>query len=245
MRAPQALPPSVQTVLVSATLTPDVDTITTLLLHSPATVEIGESADGDGQSALRQFWLRCSHADKFLVMYALFKLNRRRNPRDIRRVSTRRHLSSHDERARNHRHRPPAAGSPAARSSSSTRSSAAFASSSSSSNSASPLGCSTASSHSSRAGTASRREPTSRESCAKRQHPAGTTAAACCPGRRDPDARGAGVQSRPLRPAHRNRRPAADARRGRPERRAEQNAERRAERRGGAWRRRADGQEEG
>ena len=74
---------------VSATPTPDVDTITTLLLHSPATVEIGESADGDGQSALRQFWLRCSHADKFLVMYALFKLNRRQNPRDVPRVSTR------------------------------------------------------------------------------------------------------------------------------------------------------------
>ena len=31
---------------------------------------------GAGGGVLRQFYLRCAHADKFLVMYALFKLNR-------------------------------------------------------------------------------------------------------------------------------------------------------------------------
>ena len=64
-----ALPPAVQTLLVSATVTPDLDAVTKLLLHNPVTVDVGEetgaAADGSG---LRQFWLRCSHADKFLVM---------------------------------------------------------------------------------------------------------------------------------------------------------------------------------
>ena len=70
-----ALPPAVQTLLLSATITPDLDSIRTLFLHNPETIDVAEDgAQAGGQ--LKQFWLRCSHADKFLVMYALFKLNR-------------------------------------------------------------------------------------------------------------------------------------------------------------------------
>ena len=77
----EALPPSVQTMLVSATITPDLDKVTSLLLHNPATVDVRDDAaggggGGGGGGVLRQFYLRCAHADKFLVMYALFKLNR-------------------------------------------------------------------------------------------------------------------------------------------------------------------------
>ena len=47
-------------------------------LHNPETIDYeddgGAGTAGSGQ--LKQFWLRCSHDDKFLVMYALFKLNR-------------------------------------------------------------------------------------------------------------------------------------------------------------------------
>ena len=64
------------TLLVSATITPDVHTVGALFLHNPAQVDVDEEAGGGGGGGLRQFWLRCSHADKFLVMYALFKLNR-------------------------------------------------------------------------------------------------------------------------------------------------------------------------
>ena len=35
-----------------------------------------EEAQSSAEGKLSQFWLRCSHSDKFLVMYALFKLNR-------------------------------------------------------------------------------------------------------------------------------------------------------------------------
>ena len=68
-----ALPPSVQTLLLSATITPDVETITSLFLHNPVTVDVAEEKSTGG---LRQFYLRCSHNEKFLIMYALFKLNR-------------------------------------------------------------------------------------------------------------------------------------------------------------------------
>ena len=69
-----ALPPSVQTLLLSATITPDVESITSLFLHNPVSVDVdSEEAKSGG---LRQFYLTCTHQDKFLLMYALFKLNR-------------------------------------------------------------------------------------------------------------------------------------------------------------------------
>lgn len=71
----RALPRSVHTMLLSATLTPDLDAISSLFLHNPVTVDCTED-DSSSPAALRQFWLRCSHADKFLLMYALLKLNR-------------------------------------------------------------------------------------------------------------------------------------------------------------------------
>ena len=71
----EALPPAVQTLLLSATITPDLDSVRSLFLHNPETIDVEEDGHRNG-SGLKQFWLRCSHADKFLVMYALFKLNR-------------------------------------------------------------------------------------------------------------------------------------------------------------------------
>ena len=69
------MPPATQTLLLSATITPDLDSIRSLLLHNPETIDVADDGAGEG-GGLKQFWLQCSHADKFLVMYALFKLNR-------------------------------------------------------------------------------------------------------------------------------------------------------------------------
>jgi len=70
-----ALPPAVQTLLLSATISPDLDAIRALFLHNPETIDVEDEASASGPN-LKQFWLRTSHSDKFLVMYALFKLNR-------------------------------------------------------------------------------------------------------------------------------------------------------------------------
>eukprot|EP00965_Chrysotila_dentata_P195028 6176741-Pleurochrysis_carterae.AAC.1 len=58
------LPQTVHTLLLSATITPDLDGITALLLHNPTTLDCADDAAASGK--LRQFYLRCSHADKFL-----------------------------------------------------------------------------------------------------------------------------------------------------------------------------------
>ena len=70
-----ALPRAVHTLLFSATLTADIDSISTLFLHNPAIVDCSDDEVGHS-GTMSQYWLRCSHADKFLLMYALLKLNR-------------------------------------------------------------------------------------------------------------------------------------------------------------------------
>ena len=64
-----ALPHAVQTLLLSATITPDLNSIRSLFLHNPATIDLEEEASAQS-GGLKQFWLRCSYDDKFLVMCA-------------------------------------------------------------------------------------------------------------------------------------------------------------------------------
>lgn len=74
---------------MSATLTPDLDAVSSLLLHNPVTVDIGGAAasahDGGGAGGtpeggvcgkLSQYVASCKASDKFLLMFALLKLNR-------------------------------------------------------------------------------------------------------------------------------------------------------------------------
>ena len=68
-----ALPPAVQTLLLSATITPDLDSIRSLFLHNPETIDYEDDGGTGTARQLKQFLAaRCSHDDKFLVMYALF-----------------------------------------------------------------------------------------------------------------------------------------------------------------------------
>lgn len=66
------LPKVHQSLLLSATLSPQLEALKSLVLHNPAVVKL---AAQEGEGKLTQFWIECTEADKFLVVYALLKLN--------------------------------------------------------------------------------------------------------------------------------------------------------------------------
>ncbi|KAI1268702.1 ATP-dependent RNA helicase DBP9 [Xylariaceae sp. FL1019] len=62
----------VQTVLTSATLTGEVDKLTTLFCKNPVVLDLEEpDAEGEG---ITQYVVKCSEEDKFLLLYVLLKL---------------------------------------------------------------------------------------------------------------------------------------------------------------------------
>eukprot|EP00455_Lapot_gusevi_P017735 TRINITY_DN1955_c0_g1_i5.p1 TRINITY_DN1955_c0_g1~~TRINITY_DN1955_c0_g1_i5.p1 ORF type:complete len:640 (-),score=151.93 TRINITY_DN1955_c0_g1_i5:109-2028(-) len=65
------LPKLHQTLLMSATLSEEVDKLKSLVMHSPAILKLQENEE---QDKLKQFYLRCKDVDKFLVAFALLKL---------------------------------------------------------------------------------------------------------------------------------------------------------------------------
>ncbi|KIW30018.1 uncharacterized protein PV07_05797 [Cladophialophora immunda] len=67
-----ALPRGVQTYLVSATLTPEVEELKTIFCRDAAVVKIDEKEEkGEG---VTQYVVRCGEDEKFLLIYVLFKL---------------------------------------------------------------------------------------------------------------------------------------------------------------------------
>merc|ERR1711962_1292181 len=68
------LPKIYQALLVSATLSNDVQNLKGLILHNPITLQLEES-DVPDEEKLKQYVVRCEADDKFLLGYALFKLN--------------------------------------------------------------------------------------------------------------------------------------------------------------------------
>ncbi|KAM9794321.1 putative ATP-dependent RNA helicase DDX56 [Syngnathus typhle] len=67
------LPKIYQSVLMSATLSDDVQALKELLLHNPVTLKLQGSQLPDC-SQLQQFSIRCEEEDKFLLIYTLLKL---------------------------------------------------------------------------------------------------------------------------------------------------------------------------
>lgn len=66
------MPKGVQTILMSATLTSEVDTLKGLFCRDPVVLKLEESEDaGDGIS---QFVVKCAEDEKFLLIYVIFKL---------------------------------------------------------------------------------------------------------------------------------------------------------------------------
>ncbi|KAL1964447.1 hypothetical protein VTN77DRAFT_7005 [Rasamsonia byssochlamydoides] len=68
----KAVPRGVQTFLMSATLTSEVDTLKGLFCRSPVILKLHEKED-EG-SGIRQFVVRCAEDEKFLLTYVIFKL---------------------------------------------------------------------------------------------------------------------------------------------------------------------------
>ncbi|XP_064383761.1 probable ATP-dependent RNA helicase DDX56 [Halichondria panicea] len=67
------LPQIYQSFLMSATLSEDVLSLRSLILHNPAILKLEES-DLPEESRLSQFHIKCSLEDKFLLIYSLLKL---------------------------------------------------------------------------------------------------------------------------------------------------------------------------
>uniref|UniRef100_A0A914WKY0 RNA helicase n=1 Tax=Plectus sambesii TaxID=2011161 RepID=A0A914WKY0_9BILA len=68
-----SLPSTYQAVLTSATMTDDVKALKKLALHNAVTLKL-EEAQLPGAAQLAQYHIRCEEEDKFVLIYALFKL---------------------------------------------------------------------------------------------------------------------------------------------------------------------------
>merc|ERR1719409_2032140 len=65
------LPSKYQAMLVSATLSEEVEQLKGLMLHKPVTLKLEEPRV---TGKLSQFYLRCHKDDKYLILYTLLKL---------------------------------------------------------------------------------------------------------------------------------------------------------------------------
>ncbi|KAM3294325.1 hypothetical protein ACQJBY_037307 [Aegilops geniculata] len=71
------IPRSCQSILMSATSSPDIDKLTKLLLHNPFVLtltEVGNAKDDVVPKNVQQFWISCSAKDKMLYILSLLKL---------------------------------------------------------------------------------------------------------------------------------------------------------------------------
>ncbi|TGZ85323.1 ATP-dependent RNA helicase DBP9 [Ascodesmis nigricans] len=70
----KSLPRGLQTFLMSATLTPEVETLKTLFCRSPAILRLEEDETAEQKNNLTQFIVKCGEDEKFLLTYVIFKL---------------------------------------------------------------------------------------------------------------------------------------------------------------------------
>jgi ATP-dependent RNA helicase DDX56/DBP9 len=70
------LPSAVQSYLMSATLSPELERFKRVVLHNAAVLRLDDaaSADGRGGNTLAEYALQCIGEDKFLIVYALLQL---------------------------------------------------------------------------------------------------------------------------------------------------------------------------
>ncbi len=68
-------PRTVQTFLMSATLSEDIEALKKLILRNPVILKVDDATcDGEGRARMEQYTIRCSAEDRFLVMYVALKV---------------------------------------------------------------------------------------------------------------------------------------------------------------------------
>ena len=68
----QAIPKGIQTSLMSATLTTEVETLKAIFCRDPVIVDLKEASDDAG--GVSQYVVRCAEEEKFLLIYVVYKL---------------------------------------------------------------------------------------------------------------------------------------------------------------------------
>lgn len=69
----KSIPTGVQTFLMSATLRTDVDTLKGMFCKDPVVLELDDEEEAN--TSLNQYVVKCGEDEKFLLIYAIFKLN--------------------------------------------------------------------------------------------------------------------------------------------------------------------------
>ncbi|KAI5781207.1 ATP-dependent RNA helicase dbp9 [Geopyxis carbonaria] len=70
----KALPRGVQTFVMSATLSKEVEMLKTLFCRSPAILRLEEGEAEEAGEGVKQFTVQCAEDEKFLLLYVIFKL---------------------------------------------------------------------------------------------------------------------------------------------------------------------------
>lgn len=75
----RSLPKGVQTIMMSATLSTELDTLKGILCRNPTLLDLKEEL-GPEDEKLTQFYLKCAEDDKWLISYLIFKLQLIKGP---------------------------------------------------------------------------------------------------------------------------------------------------------------------
>ncbi|KAL2266228.1 hypothetical protein VTJ83DRAFT_5580 [Remersonia thermophila] len=75
----RSLPKGVQTIMMSATLSPELDTLKGIFCRNPTVLDLKEEFGAEDEK-LTQFYVKCSEEDKWLISYLIFKLQLIKGP---------------------------------------------------------------------------------------------------------------------------------------------------------------------
>ncbi|KAK3381415.1 P-loop containing nucleoside triphosphate hydrolase protein [Podospora didyma] len=75
----RSLPKGVQTTMMSATLTPELETLKSIFCRNPTLLDLKEDI-GEEDEKLAQFYVKCAEDDKWLLSYLIFKLQLIKGP---------------------------------------------------------------------------------------------------------------------------------------------------------------------